>query len=499
MSTVARTPEAIRSYKMFIGGSWFDAAGGEEIDSIDPYLNATWARIPRANQPDVDRAVRAASDAFRGPWRRMSGADRRRLILRLATLLEERGEDIARLEVRDNGKVIREMSAQLKDLPEWYFYWAGAADKLGGHTIASSKTSYLVYTLEQPIGVAALLTAWNSPMLLLAYKLGPALAAGCTVVAKPSHSASVSTLAFAELVQEAGFPPGVFNVVTGYGTEVGAALISHPDVAKVAFTGSTETGVGILKAAADKVGRVTLELGGKAPNVVFPDANLDAAANGVIAGIFAAAGQSCVAGSRLIVHESIHDALVSEVVDRATRIRLGDPMELSTEMGPMASREQESKALRYIDIARSEGATVASGGRKPEGYGDGLFVEPTVLVDVRNSMRVAQEEIFGPVLSVIRFRSDEEAVAIANDTRYGLAAGIWTEDLRRAHRVAAELDAGTVWINDFRVENFDVPFGGFKQSGIGRENGLDAMREYLETKAVWVELQGQVREPFRLG
>jgi acyl-CoA reductase-like NAD-dependent aldehyde dehydrogenase len=288
-------------------------------------------------------------------------------------------------------------------------------------------------------------------------------------------------------------------VITGYGSEVGSALVAHPGVAKIAFTGSTETGIEVLRAAAGRVGRVTLELGGKAPNVVFADANLDAAANGVVAGIFAAAGQSCVAGSRLIVHESVHDALVAEVVERARRIQLGDPMDLATEMGPMASREQAAKALRYIEIARSEGATVATGGEAPAAMGESLFVEPTVLTGVKNAMTVAQEEIFGPVLSVIRFRSDDEAVAIANDTRYGLAAGIWTEDMRRAHRVAAEIDAGTVWVNDYRVENFDVPFGGFKQSGIGRENGIDAIGEYLERKAVWVELEGRLREPFRLG
>jgi (Z)-2-((N-methylformamido)methylene)-5-hydroxybutyrolactone dehydrogenase len=499
MAIATHTLEAVRPYQMYINGQWVDGATGTQIESIDPYLNAAWARFPRANETDVERAVNAAQEAFQGPWRRMSGADRRRLLLRLATLLEERGEEIAQLEVRDNGKILREMSAQLKDLPEWYYYWAGAADKRVGQSIASSKTNYLIYTLDQPIGVAALLTAWNSPMLLLAYKLGPALAAGCTVVVKPSHSASISTLAFTHLVEEAGFPPGVFNVITGYGSEVGSALVAHPGVAKIAFTGSTETGIEVLRAAAGRVGRVTLELGGKAPNVVFADANLDAAANGVVAGIFAAAGQSCVAGSRLIVHESVHDALVAEVVERARRIQLGDPMDLATEMGPMASREQAAKALRYIEIARSEGATVATGGEAPAAMGESLFVEPTVLTGVKNAMTVAQEEIFGPVLSVIRFRSDDEAVAIANDTRYGLAAGIWTEDMRRAHRVAAEIDAGTVWVNDYRVENFDVPFGGFKQSGIGRENGIDAIGEYLERKAVWVELEGRLREPFRLG
>jgi acyl-CoA reductase-like NAD-dependent aldehyde dehydrogenase len=489
----------IRTYRMYINGEWKDAASGELLDSLDPYRNEVWARFPRAAAADVDLAVRSASRALEGPWGRMSGADRRGLILRLASLLDQHAEDIAELEVRDNGKVLREMSASLHELPEWYYYWAGAADKLVGRTIQSSKTNYLVYTADQPIGVAALITAWNSPMLILAYKLGPALAAGCTVVVKPSHLASISTLAFAELVEEAGFPPGVFNVVTGLGAEAGSALTTHPLVAKVAFTGSTETGIGILQAASGHLARVTLELGGKAPNIVFDDADLPAAANGVIAGIFAAAGQSCVAGSRLIVQETVHNALVSDVARRAAEIRLGDPMDPTTQMGPMASPAQAAKALQYIEIGKEEGARVVMGGGRPADRPDSLFVEPTILVDVRNEMRVAQEEIFGPVLSVIPFESEEQAIQIANDTRYGLAAGVWTRDLRRAHRVARAVDSGTVWVNDYRVENFDVPFGGFKQSGIGRENGYDAIHEYLEQKAVWIELEGEIREPFQMG
>src|SRR5215210_1881786 len=491
---------ALKQCRMYIGGAWCDAQDGETFETVNPFTGRPWASAPLAKAADVRAAVQAADAALAGPWGRMSASERGRLLRRLADLIAEHAEELAVLESTDNGKVIRETRGQMAGLPATYEYFAGAADKIEGRTFAPTQPNFFTYSRRQPIGVVAAILPWNSPLYLLASKLGPALAAGCTFVAKPAEQTPVSTLRFAELVAEAGFPDGVFNVVTGAGA-TGAALARHPGVHKVTFTGSTATGTSVMQGAAEHIAEVTLELGGKSPNIVFADADVEAAANGVIAGIFAATGQTCIAGSRLLVHESVRDELVERVAARAQTIRLGNPLEMETEMGPIAFAEQLDKVRSYVELGIEEGAELRCGGRAPDApeLQHGYFYEPTVLAGVRNDMRVAREEIFGPVLGVVTFRDEDEAIRIANDTNYGLAAGIWTRDVQRAHRVAHAVNAGTVWVNTYRVLTFNVPYGGFNQSGIGRENGLEGLDAYLQTKSVWIELTGQSRDPFKLG
>lgn len=504
VSQLVESPKSgeVREYKMFVGGEWMEARSGKTFESVNPYTGKAWATVPEADEEDVGRAVRAAREAFEaGPWGKTTGTERARLMRRLAELLAENAESLAVVECTDNGKLLREMGGQMKALPEWYYYFAGAADKIQGETIPSHNPDFFVYTRREPMGVVGAIVPWNSPLLLLTWKLAPALAAGCTFVVKTAEQTPASTLEFARLFEEAGFPPGVFNVVTGYGTPTGSALVRNPGVDKVAFTGSTETGKLVMKDAADHLAKVSLELGGKSPNIVFEDADLDAAANGVVSGIFAATGQTCMAGSRLLVHKDRHDELVERLTEMAGSIKLGNPLETETEMGPIAFKEQLEKVQGYVDTGREEGAELAYGGKSPEDpdLQDGLFMEPTILTNVNNAMKVAREEVFGPVLSVIPVESEEEVVRQANDTPFGLAAAVWTKDVQRAHRVAHALKAGTVWINAYRAVSFTAPFGGYKQSGIGRENGLETLKEYTQTKTVWVELSGKMRDPFTLG
>jgi acyl-CoA reductase-like NAD-dependent aldehyde dehydrogenase len=486
-------------YQLFIDGRWKNSSGGRTFPTINPYTGETWADIPDADANDVAEAVGSARAAFDdGDWSRLSGRDRGRLLRRLAELLDRDADQLARVESMDNGKLLREMLGQTRYLPEWYEYFAGAADKIHGDVIPSDRPNFMLYTRREPCGVVAALTPWNSPLLLMTWKVAPALAAGCSVVVKPSEHASASTLEFARRVEEAGAPAGAFNVVTGFGPATGAAIVAHPGVNKVAFTGSTATGQAIAKMAADNFTRVSLELGGKSPNVVFDDADVAAAVNGVIAGIFAASGQTCIAGSRLLVQRSLHDELVERIVARAETIKLGDPFDMTTEMGPMATKDQLEKVEHYVEIARRAGSTIRCGGRRSTGL-SGLFFEPTVITSVTNDARVAQEEIFGPVLAVIPFDDEDEAVRLANDSPFGLAAGVWTQNVHRAHRVAHRLSAGTVWVNSYRVVAFNAPFGGFGASGWGRENGLRAVEDFTEIKTVWVELSGATRDPFVLG
>jgi (Z)-2-((N-methylformamido)methylene)-5-hydroxybutyrolactone dehydrogenase len=392
------------------------------------------------------------------------------------------------------------MQGQLNYIPQWFYYYGGLADKIQGSTLPLDKKGYFAFTRHEPLGVVAAITPWNSPLLLAAWKIAPALAAGCTLVVKPSEFTSASTLEFAELFEEAGFPPGVFNVVTGYGAEVGTPLVEHPLVAKISFTGSDATGRLINEKAARLLKHTSLELGGKSPNVVFEDADIEQAVFGAVSGIFAATGQTCIAGSRLLVQDSIHDIFVEKLLAVARSARMGDPMDPATQVGPVTTPPQFQKVLDYIAIARSEGAQVALGGAKGDtaACGQGWFVQPTIFTGVRNDMRIAQEEVFGPVLSVIRFKDEADALRIANDVRFGLAAAVWTQDIGRAIRMSERLQAGTVWVNTYRAVSFMAPFGGYKDSGVGRENGIDAVRDYLQTKTVWINSGAVTGNPFVL-
>ena len=490
---------ALVKFKMFIGGKWVAAVGGEYFPSDNPFTGKPWALIPRGGATDVARAVEAAHKALTtGEWPKLTATRRGALLRKLGDLIADHSKALAEIEVRDNGKLYAEMSAQTAYMAQWYYYYGGLADKIEGHVIPSDKPDTFNYTRYEPVGVVACIIPWNSPLLLAAWKLAPALAAGNTVVLKPSEYTSASLLEFMKLIEQAGFPPGVVNVVTGFGAEVGTPLVEHPRVAKIAFTGSDATGQRIYEAAAKGLKRVSMELGGKSPNIVFDDAHIDNAVKGVISGIFAATGQTCIAGSRLLVQQSIHDEFVDKLVAFAKTAKMGDPMSLDTQVGPVTNPPQFEKILKYMAIAKDEGATAVLGGGKavrPE-CGNGWFVEPTIYTGVNNSMRIAQEEVFGPVLSVIPFRDEEEAIAIGNDVVFGLAAGVWTQNMRRAFSMAEKLQAGTVWVNTYRAVSYLSPFGGYKRSGIGRESGQEMIKEYLQTKSVWISTATEVPNPF---
>ena len=488
----------METYDHYINGVWETPASGTYFETENPYTGEVWAKIARGNSQDADRAVCAAKAAFEGPWGDLTPTARGKLLVRLAELIERDYERLAVLEVCDNGKLIAEMSGQTKYLAEWYRYYGGLADKVEGAVLPSDKPGIFNFTRYEPLGVVGMITAWNSPLLLLAWKLAPALAAGNTAVVKPSEYTSASSLEFMQLVAEAGFPPGVVNCITGMGLEVGQPLVDHPDLAKIAFTGSDSAGQKIYESAARKIMPVTLELGGKSPNIVFEDADFEAAVMGAISGIFAATGQTCIAGSRLLVQRSIHDRFVERLVEVARAAKIGDPMSTETHVGPVTTRPQYKKILDYIDVAHSDGATCVLGGKPYTGAGaqGAQFVEPTIFTNVSNDMRIAQEEVFGPILAVIPFDTEEEAIEIGNDIVFGLAAGVWTSDIGRALRMAEKLKAGTVWVNTYRAVSFTSPFGGYKRSGQGRESGQQAIKEFLQVKSVWIAQQTTAANPF---
>ncbi len=491
----------MKTYQMWIDSQWVDPASGEWIETQNPFTGKSWARIPRGTAADANRAVEAAYAAYdRGEWAEMIASRRGALLRKLGDLIAENAEHLADIEVMDNGKLKAEMYGQMKYMPEWYYYYGGLADKVEGANIPTDKPNMFNFTQYEPLGVVAIITPWNSPLLLATWKIAPALAAGNTVVMKPSEFTSASMLELAKLVEQAGFPRGVFNVVTGYGPDVGSALVEHPKVARIGFTGGEAGGVKVYEAAARGLKRVSLELGGKSPNIVFEDADLDNAVKGAVSGIFAATGQTCMAGSRLLVQESIHDEFVKRLVALAKTAKMGNPLDMETQVGPVTTRPQYEKVLSYINVAKEEGATCVLGGKPAERSecGDGWFIEPTIFTGVRNSMRIAQEEVFGPVLSIIPFKDEDEAVHIANDVLYGLAAGVWTQNMSRALRMTKKIRAGTVWVNAYRVISYMSPFGGYKRSGIGRENGQEMIKEYLQVKSVYINM-GDVANPFVLG
>ena len=485
--------------RMLIGGERPSVDEARALDVTSPLTGEVSGVVSDASETQVRQAIGVAENAFASEWRRTSGLERARLMNRLADLMDEHAEELALLETSDTGKLLRETRVQIRFAARNYRFFAGLADKIVGHTIPLDSFDTFDYTVREPVGVAALITAWNSPMQLLANKLAPALAAGNCVVIKPSELSPLTTLRLGDLVTEAGFPDGVVNIVTG-GPEAGIALTTDPRLGRISFTGSVSTGQAIATAAAQTLVPVTLELGGKSANIVFEDADLDRAVVGAVAGIFAAAGQTCIAGSRLLVHDDVYDTVVEQVSDRAQAIVLGDPTAESTQMGPIANMPQLRRIMTMIAKGRDDGARLVCGGEPPndESLSAGLFIRPTVFADVDPESALAQQEIFGPVLSVIRFSDEHEAVEIANGTDFALAAGVWTQDLSRAHRVARDLVAGTVWVNTYRSSAAQAPFGGSKKSGHGRERGLEAIEEYLITKNVMVDLSDSVRDPFSM-
>jgi aldehyde dehydrogenase (NAD+)/phenylacetaldehyde dehydrogenase len=492
MSTDARTAThpAVRPGRLWIGGEYQDAQSGRTFSVINPATEETLTTCAEAGPEDVDRAVTVAREAFHSKaWFGMSPNDRQRILWNLGERLLARADEIAAAETLSNGKPIFESRhIDTPDAAKCFQYYAGWVTKLTGQTIPLSTGPFLNYTRREPLGVVGAIVAWNFPLLLASWKVAPALAAGNTVVLKPAEYTPLTALLLAECAKEAGLPDGVLNVVPGKGSVAGQALVEHPGVAKIAFTGSTAVGQGIVRASADTVKKVQMELGGKSAHVIFADADLDAAVRGAAGGIFYGKGEVCAAGSRLLVERSVYDAVIGKLAERAAKTPPGDPMHPKTRLGALVREGQMNQVLGYIGKGRAEGARLVAGGERQPVDGRGYFVQATVFADVRNDMTIAREEIFGPVLAVIPFDREDEAVAIANDSLFGLAAGLWTRDIKRGHRVAHRLEAGTVWVNAYNRYDTATPFGGYKQSGFGRDMGPEALDGYLQTKSVWIDL-----------
>jgi acyl-CoA reductase-like NAD-dependent aldehyde dehydrogenase len=475
--------------KLFIGNEWRDAASAETMEVVNPATEDVIVAVASAGVDDLDVAVHVARTALNGPWSALSARERGRLVRKLGERLLERADEIARLETLHNGKPISESrNVEIPAAAECFEYYGGWSDKIMGETIPV-KGNHLTYTLREPIGVVAAIVPWNFPLLLAAWKVAPALACGNTVILKPASQTPLTALALAEIAVEVGLPPGVLNVLTGPGASLGQAIVEHPGIDKIAFTGDTTTGKGIMRGAAATLKRITLELGGKSPNIVLADADIDAAVRGATVGIFYGKGEVCAAGSRLLVDASIKSEFIDKLAARAKKMVPGDPLDPKTRFGAVSSRKQMETVLRYIDSGKKEGATLVAGGARADiGTGKGFFVQPTVFADVQPDMTIAREEIFGPVLAAIEFADIDEAIARANDSPYGLAAGVWTRDIKKAHYVARKLQAGTVWINTYNVYDTAAPFGGYKQSGFGREMSAHALEHYTQVKTVWVDL-----------
>jgi len=475
--------------QLLIGGEWRDASNGQTMPVINPATEDVIAEVASASREDVDAAVAAARAALSGPWGKLSARERGRLVYKLGERLMEQVDEVARLETLHNGKPITESRhIEIPMAAECLLYFAGWADKVGGDTIPVKGTA-LVYTLREPVGVIAAIVPWNFPLLLAMWKVAPALAMGNTVILKPASQTPLTALALGQLAIDVGFPPGVLNVITGSGGTTGQAIVEHPGIDKIAFTGDTSTGKGIMRTAAETLKHITLELGGKSPNIVFADADLDAAVRGATVGIFYGKGEVCAAGSRLLVDKAIKNQFIGKIAERTRKMVPGDPLDPKTRLGAISSKAQLERVLNYVDIAKREGGSLVAGGSRADiGTGKGYFMQPTVFADVTPAMTIAREEIFGPVLAAIDFVDVDEAIARANDTMYGLAAGVWTRDIKKAHYVASKLQAGTVWVNTYNVYDTAAPFGGYKQSGFGREMGRHAVDYYTQTKTVWVDL-----------
>ncbi len=485
-------------YQMLIDGEWVDSEDGKTFESVNPATGQSWATVPEATAGDVDRAVKAAHRAFtEGEWADALPTQRGKYLRKLGDLLAEKSEELGRVETVDTGKMLKETMWQAKYIAEFFHFYAGCADKIHGETLPIDKPDMMAITLREPLGVCAAVVPWNSQMFLVAVKIGPALAAGNTVVLKTSEHASTPLLEFGRLIEEAGFPPGVVNIVTGHGDPCGKTLTSHPLVARISFTGGPVAAKHVLYNSAENFAEVSLELGGKSPFIVFDDADIESAVNGSIAGIFGASGQSCVAGSRLYLHDDIADEFLERMVAIASNIKIGDPLADETQMGPLATTGQIECVEREVAHALSEGGKLVHGGKRPEGLEEGLYFEPTIIECPEQSMRIVDTEMFGPVLSVLRFKDEDEVIRLANETKHGLAAGIFTLNGARAMRVMKKIRAGIVWVNTYRVVSPIAEFGGFKESGYGRESGMQAIYDYTRPKTAWINTSSEpMANPF---